>query len=158
MSKTHELYLTGFVQRYAQNPQMAWTGQTLGQHQWGVAVLLVRLFPDSRPVAIMEALLHDTGEKGSAEVAYPNKIKHPEMARAVAVAETAERVELGVPEATLTTDEWARIKLCDRLESLLFAKVRAPWVLNGDGWPELRFLVLRQAVELGVLDQVERMV
>jgi 5'-deoxynucleotidase YfbR-like HD superfamily hydrolase len=156
--ETHEVYLSGFVARYSQNPQMAWTGQTDGQHQWGVAVLLMGLFPDSRVDVLREALLHDTGERGACEASYPAKQKHPQMAAAIRLAELQERAEMGVPERTLTTLEWQRVKFCDRLESLLYAKVRAPWALQVDGWPELRALVLRQAVELGVLDQTERMV
>jgi len=152
----YQLYRTGFVQRYAQNPDMAWTGQTLGHHQWGVAVLLLSLFPDDVNLAVVwEALHHDTGEMGSAEASYPAKQKYPEMAEAIGGAEWNERFEMGVPEASLTDRETDMLKMCDRLESLLYARVRTPWVLSGDGWPELRRSVVGLAWKLGVGAEVE---
>lgn len=153
---TYDLYRTGFVQRYAQNPEMAWTGQTLGHHQWGVAVLLLRLFGDrvDNLAVVWEALHHDTGEMGSCDASAPAKRRHPAMAAAIAEAEAVERVELGVCEAALTEDEAAMLKFCDRLESYLFASVRTPWVLRGDGWPEMRDALLEDAWGLDVHAEV----
>jgi 5'-deoxynucleotidase YfbR-like HD superfamily hydrolase len=152
------VYDSGFVQRYAQNPKMAWAGQTLGHHQWGVAVLLLALFPDEANLALVwEALHHDAGEMGSADVSYPAKRKHKALATAVADAEGEERFQMGVPEAVLTERETAMLNLCDRLESLLFASVRTPWVLSGEGWVMSRDDVFAMAVDLGVADAVERL-
>jgi 5'-deoxynucleotidase YfbR-like HD superfamily hydrolase len=152
----YQTYRTGFVARYHQNPDLAWTGQTNGHHQWGVTMLLFRLFPDEVNLAVVwEALHHDTGEMGSCDASYPAKMKHPAMAKAVAEAEFAERLDIGVPEAELTEREAAMLKLCDRLESLLYARVRAPWVLSGDGWPEMRVKVVGDAWALGVGAEVE---
>lgn len=152
---TYDLYRTGFVQRYAQNPEMAWTGQTLGHHQWGVAVLLMRLFGDRVNLAVVwEALHHDAGEMGACDASAPAKNRHPRMAEAIAEAEAVERVELGVCRAVLTEDEAAMLKFCDRLESYLFASVRTPWVLRGDGWPEMRDALLEDAWELDVHSEV----
>ena len=152
---TYDLYRTGFVQRYAQNPEMAWTGQTLGHHQWGVTVLLLRLFGDKVNLAVVwEALHHDTGEMGSCDASYPAKQRHPAMAAAIREAETVERVEMGVCEAVLTENETAMVKLCDRLESYLYASVRTPWVLERDGWPELRATIEGSAFALDVGGEV----
>jgi 5'-deoxynucleotidase YfbR-like HD superfamily hydrolase len=153
---SYALYRTGFVQRYAQNPEMAWTGQTLGHHQWGVAVLILKLFPeDANMPLVWEALHHDTGEMGAAEASYPAKQKHSLMGKAIEDAEWNERFDLGVPEAVLTPREADILSLCDRLESLLYARVRTPWVLSGDGWPELRACVIEMAGWLGVGAEVE---
>jgi 5'-deoxynucleotidase YfbR-like HD superfamily hydrolase len=150
------LYRTGFVQRYSTNPEMAWTGQTLGHHQWGVAVLMLRLFPEDANLAVVwEALHHDTGEMGACDASAPAKAKYPDMAKAVHAAEWNERFEMDVHEAVLTGRETAILKLCDRLESYLFAAVRTPWVLSGDGWPELRADVIGRAWLLGVGGEVE---
>lgn len=152
---TYRLYRSGFVQRYSQNPDMAWTGQTLGHHQWGVAILLLQLFGEEvNMVVVWEALHHDTGEMGAADVSYPAKKKYPEMAQAVADAEINERIDMGVSEAWMMAREVDMLKLCDRLESLLFAAVRTPWVLSGDGWPELRADVQEMAERLNVGDEV----
>ena len=153
---TWQLYRTGFVQRYAQNPDMAWTAQNLGHHQWGVTVLLLQLFGDKVNLAVVwEALHHDTGEMGSAEMSWPAKQKHPDAAEAVEMAEWQERFNLGVPEAELTDREALMLALCDRLETLLYARVRTPWVLGGDGWPEMRSGVIGLAWKLGVGAEVE---
>ena len=149
------IYRTGFVQRYAQNPQMAWTGQTLGHHQWGVAMLMFELFPDEVNLALIwEALYHDAGEMGTCDASYPAKKRYPKMAEAIAEAEAAERADMNIGQAELTDREIAALKLCDRLESYLFAKVRTPWVLTGDDWPELRLEIERRAFELGVWNAV----
>lgn len=151
-----QLYQTGFVQRYAQNPAMAWTGQTLGHHQWGVAVLLLRLFGDEVNLAVVwEALHHDTGEMGSCDASYPAKQRHPAMAAAIRDAEALERIEMGVCEAALTEREKAMVKLCDRLESLLFARVRTPWVLEQADWVRQRRDIVGAAWALGVGAEVE---
>ena len=153
---TWQLYRTGFVQRYAQNPDMAWTGQTLGHHQWGVVTLLFALFPDEVNLALLwEAHHHDTGEMGTCDASYPAKQKHRRMAHAIAEAEEQERHDMGVGPAVLLPREAAMLSLCDRLESLLYAAVRTPWVLDRDGWPEMRDFIVAAAVDLGVADAVE---
>jgi hypothetical protein len=149
------VFASGFVQRYSTNPSMAWAGQTNGHHQWGVAVLLLGLFGDRvNLAAVWEALHHDTGEVGVCDMSLPAKQKYRSAAFVVADAEANERVEMGVPKAVLTCEEADMLKLCDRLESLLFARVRTPWVLMGGGWPELQDAVLRDAERLGVFDVV----
>ena len=154
--KLFDIYRSGFVQRYAQNPSVAWTAQTNGHHQWGVTMLLFALFPDEMNVAVVwEALHHDAGEMGTCDASYPAKQRHPEMAAAIADAETNERIEMGVAKAWLPEREAAMLKLCDRLESLLYVRVRTPWVLDGDGWPEMRSGVVGMAWNLGVGAEVE---
>jgi len=148
------VHRSGFVQRYHSNPDLAWTGQTNGQHQWGVAVLLLQLFPDTSMTALREALLHDAGEMGAADVSAPAKRRHPQLAVAAAAAEAIERRALGVPEADLLMMERDRIKLCDSLEAYLYVSVRAPWVLDGDGWPEMRARIMQDAAALGVTEGV----
>lgn len=152
---TAKLYRTGFGQRYAMNPEMAWTGQTLGHHQWGVAILLLELFPDCSMATLKEALLHDTGEPGAgADVPAPAKAKYPGLARAVAVAERVERSFLGVPVDNSFPCDRLAILLCDKLEAYMFARVRCPHVLERDGWPECRSKIIGLAARLGVEAQV----
>ena len=153
---TDRLYRTGFGQRYAMNPEMAWTGQTLGHHQWGVAVLLLELFPDCSMAALKEALLHDTGEPGAgADVSAPAKAKYRTLAEAATAAEHNERSEMGVLWlGRRITGEDDQIELCDKLEAYLFAKTRCPLVLGGDGWTEGKTRIIQMAARLGVERQV----
>lgn len=156
---TYDLYRSGFTQRYHGNAEMAWLGQTNAHHQWGVAVLMLRLFPERiRSVAVIhEALHHDVGEMGACDVSYPAKQKHPALAEAAADAEALERAEMGVPEVVLTEEETALLKFCDRLESYLFAAVRAPHVLACEDWQALRSWLLWRADDLDVAIQVQMM-
>jgi hypothetical protein len=154
--RLYDIYRTSFVQRYAQNPDMAWTAQTTGHHQWGVVMLLFALFPDEVTLALIwEAHHHDAGEMGSAEASYPAKMKHRHMAHAIGEAEEVERHDLGIGPAVLLPREADMLAMCDRLESLLYARVRTPWVLSGNGWPELRDSVVGLAWKLGVGAEVE---
>ena len=57
----NEIYRSGFVQRYAQNPEMAWIGQTDAHHQWGVTILMFALFGDG-----MDAVMTEMNEALSA--------------------------------------------------------------------------------------------
>lgn len=152
---TTRLYRTGFGQRYAMNPEMAWTGQTLGHHQWGVAVLLLELFPDCTRETLVEALLHDTGEPGAgADVSAPAKAKYPVLAEAVAGAEFCERAEMGRGADESALCNHMAIHLCDRLEAHMFTRVRNPAMLEGSGWPDSRVSLLQLAARLGVEAQV----
>lgn len=154
---TYDLYRSGFVRRYHSSPEMAHLGQTNGHHQWGVAVLLFRLFGDriDNLVPVWEALHHDTGEMGSADVSHPAKQNYPALGKAAAEAERVERADMEVPEAWMREEERAMLKFCDRLESYLFASVRAPWVLGRDGWPEMRAALEGQSFALGVGAEVK---
>lgn len=152
---TAKLYRTGFGQRYAMNPEMAWTGQTLGHHQWGVAILLLELFPDCSRATLKEALLHDTGEPGAgADVSAPAKAKYPALAEEAHIAEMNERSEMGVGQDLSFPCDHLAILLCDKLEAYMFAQVRCPHVLERDGWPECRSKIIGLAARLGVEDKV----
>jgi 5'-deoxynucleotidase YfbR-like HD superfamily hydrolase len=154
--RTLDIYRSGFVQRYHTNPAMAWAGQTNGQHQWGVAALLCALFPDRITLPLLwEALHHDAGEMQTCDMSFPAKQAYPQVASVLAEAEADSRWRMGIDKAALTFDEAAMLKLCDRLESVLFASVRTPWVLKGDGWPEMRAGVVWAAGGLDVGAEVE---
>lgn len=154
------LYRTGFAQRFAVNPELAHYGQTLGHHQWGVAVLMLDLFPECSRAALKEALLHDTGEPGAgADIAAPAKAKYPTLNLLAERAERAERAALGVPvNDTLSETEGDMIFLCDKLEAYLYVQTRAPWVLERPAWQQCRTKLVQLAARLGVEAQVrERM-
>jgi 5'-deoxynucleotidase YfbR-like HD superfamily hydrolase len=153
---TYDLYQTGFTVRYHGNARMAHLGQTNGHHQWGVTVLLFKLFGDriDNLAVVWEALHHDTGESGAADVSYPAKQKYPDLAEAAAEAEYEERRSMGVSEAVLTETETAMLKFCDRLESFLFASIRAPHVLADDDWQDLKVWLENQSFALDVAAEV----
>lgn len=158
---THTIYRSGFGQRYAMGaacPELAWAGQTLGHHQWGVAALLVALFPDTHRDTIIEALFHDSGEPGAVDVPYDSKARFPNLAEAAAAAELVSRRALGVPDVALSRTEGERIALCDRLEAYLFAGIRAPHLLERADWKVMRSEMIGSAARLGVEDKVREMI
>ena len=152
-----DIYRSGHVQRYHQNPSLAWLGQTNAAHQWGVAMLLRELFPLASGSLMRETLYHDAGEMGACDASSPAKTAHPEMAKAIARAEETERWQMGIALGGLTPKEEQILRLCDRLEALLFVATRAPWVLETGDWPEARQEVFAMAEELGVGDKVSEL-
>lgn len=158
---TYTIYRSGFGQRYAMgaaSPELAWAGQTLGHHQWGVAALLLALFPDTHRDTIVEALFHDSGEPGAADVPYDSKARFPNLAEAAGAAELLSRRAIGAPDTNLTGMERERLDLCDRLEAYLFAGIRAPHLLERADWKVMRSEMIGSAARLGVEDKVREMV
>jgi hypothetical protein len=150
-SASWRAYLAGHVQRWHTNPALAWTGQTVGHHQWGVACLILMLFPgEATSFLLREALTHDCGEGGTCDLARPVRSRYPHLAHAADEAGEAERLDLGFPAAPLTHRERGILGLCDRLEAILFVAARTPHLLDRDDWRQARDEVLARARALGV--------
>jgi 5'-deoxynucleotidase YfbR-like HD superfamily hydrolase len=148
------LYRSGFVQRWHQNPEMAHTGQTLGHHQWGCAMLLAQLHPGPSTALLLATLMHDVGEYATGDMSYTAKQKHVELAVALAKVEHAEAERITEHSFVLTNEDRRWLRLVDRLESYLFVKTREPRLLDQPDWIECREIVMRLAHQLGVGDVV----
>lgn len=128
---------SGKVLRYHAAPTVQ--PQTDAHHQWNVAMLLLFITNNScSRAAILEALMHDTGEYlGPGDVPFTAK-----RASSILKAE-ADHLEFRAREdtcilghQTLTPEEGALVKLCDTLDGLVWcilherrvgAVVRARW-------------------------------
>lgn len=99
--------------------------------------------------------LHDDAESATGDVPGPGKVGTFGAALTVRTAEI-ER-ERGTCRWLwhLDADDQRRLCFLDRLDAIRWAQLCEPRALSGDGWPEARVWLLREAERLGVSDKVE---
>ena len=93
--------------------------QTVSEHSWGVAVLVLRFYPDSRADVIAAALLHDSAEDVTGDIPAHAKWRSPELRAAARKLEDEVQRERGTL-IQLTAQETMALKACDLLEWLIF--------------------------------------
>ncbi len=97
--KLSQVYRSGQVIRWHQNPEMNRAMQTNADHQWGVAVIIMSEFPDDVSVRLLRAaLLHDVGEVVVGDLPGPLK-RDPRNTKLVelhTLAETYARNAMGI--------------------------------------------------------------
>lgn len=97
------------------------TQQTVGQHSFGVAWLVLLIAPNSRKEVICAALAHDLAEHIVGDVASPAKRRFPDLAIAVNNAEAVLLNNMGLDWETGLTDAESRVvKLADMLDGMMF--------------------------------------
>lgn len=127
----------GKVSRYHAVPTVR--PQTVGQHSWGVAVLLWHITQGQASAqCLMEAIMHDTAELFTGDIPFTVKRDHPAIKEAFKILETHHRVcHLVIPGNNLSDAEEALLKVCDTLEGFIWCKLhedtRGP---VGDRWEE----------------------
>jgi len=93
---------------------------TVGAHSWGVAVLLDEIWQDCTKTLLQAALYHDVAEAILGDVPATAKWDYPTFANAIAEAEAEIEKEMGFT-FMLTTEQKARLKMCDMLELVLYS-------------------------------------
>ena len=112
---------TGATIRYHAQPEIP--VQTVAEHAWGVAALLVRWFKEDLTVNLLAAaVVHDSGECDVGDIPSPTKKKFPELRKELAKLEHAKMAKLGLAdyEGQLSCHEYALLKLCDMLEGYFY--------------------------------------
>lgn len=94
-------------------------GQTVAAHSWGVATLVLELWPDASRELLIAALYHDVPEAVLGDLPAPAKWEHAELAKAYAKAEAGIALDLGV-DFSLTDEDHKRLRIADMLELLWF--------------------------------------
>lgn len=126
--------------------------ETLGQHQWHVAMLLLYYWPDTPAAALREALHHDTHELLTGDMPWHSKQRYPALAIEMGRAEIRARDQLGLGQCRLTESEKAKLKFCDRLAAYLHVQTFTPWLIERPEWitakAELRSMALALGVEV----------
>jgi 5'-deoxynucleotidase YfbR-like HD superfamily hydrolase len=110
---------SGKVQRMHALPTLR--HQSLAEHQWGVAYLMLALFPDCPASLLKAAMTHDMGEYAAGDIPAPVLWGNPELVKSV------EKLETDFREAVLVTDEYQNLseeekkllEVFDRLEFCL---------------------------------------
>lgn len=95
--------------------------QSVAEHSWNVALLVLKFNPDARKELVVEALLHDTPEVFTGDVPAPAKWASTKLNAALRPLEIEARKQQGTwPPARLTKDERTLLKFCDGAELLLW--------------------------------------
>lgn len=147
-------YLSGKVERWHTNPFVP--AQTTADHSWGALALYYHLCPEPDPATIKLIVFHDSPELFGGDLAYPFKRANPTLAAAhEEVCEELAR-EAGIP-AFLPGDRlW--LEMLDRLESILYIRLKAPQLLQERSWQTLILRVLNIAAELNCQAPVKEMI
>ena len=97
------------------------TSQTVGEHSFGVAWLVVLLCPDARKELILAALAHDLAEHQVGDVSSPTKKKHPEIKEFLDATERSLLASVGLDfETKLFVYEKRVLKAADILDGMMF--------------------------------------
>ena len=97
--------------------------ETVGEHSHRVATLYLELFGRPRVEVLQYILYHDMGELSAGDLPFYAKRDVPEMKHFMDRAEEAGLRRLGIAMPELTEEELARVKLCDLLQMLEFARI-----------------------------------
>ena len=114
-------YLAGKVQRYHTHPTL--NVQTVADHSWRVATLLVEIFGLPRAEVLYYALMHDAGELYAGDIPFQVKVDNPTLHDAIDVAEIRGLKLLGVELPDLSPVEAAQVKIADILEMYEFGQL-----------------------------------
>ncbi len=153
---TPEIYRSSKVVRYHANPEVINRFmQTNGDHQWGVAALILLLNKNPSMDLVRAAMFHDAPELLAGDMPWPVKVANPEHAKAQAELELVLGDRMGVGQPPLADDEKQWLHLADRLESFLCMQMFG----GRDQWkPDLVTALVNQAEELGVEKQVKDLI
>lgn len=157
------LFLSGFVRRFHTHPMLGAHGQTLGQHQWGAAALILGLHPNPSRELLAAALTHDVGEFFTGDRPYPFKRLHPEAESVAAMYEANARDDMIGPAHVwinkhLTDRDRLWLDLADKLECWLYVATVEPALLKRRDWGEYLDAVMDLAKQLGVAVEVRALV
>lgn len=148
-----EIFRTGQVLRYHANPLMAPLGQTDADHTWGVVAIILMLHPNPSRNLLGAAVFHDSGEFWAGDLPYPFKRDFPALAQQHQQCEAQLAQFNGVPQFEITEEEKLWIKLADRVESQLYARLYRPELWKSWG---VQTDILQLAEKLGVMTTVKR--
>lgn len=145
-----KIWLASLTNRWHQNTHMSANTDYIVGHSGRVALLMLGLFPDASRENIIACLVHDLGESQSGDIHGPAKNSNPELKKALDVVETNTLREMGCL-AQPTSMPWSEIiKMCDRLDALLFAQLHRPDLMQRGDWIESKARVFQMADDCGV--------
>lgn len=116
-------YLSGKVRRYHATYGY---DQTTADHQWGVAMFIIRHHPNPSKALLIAALVHDAPEFIVGDTHGPAKRFFAGLKRLLDECEAVASKLMDLPEPNLTKEEGLWLKLADMAESLQFATLCVP--------------------------------
>lgn len=144
-------WLAGATLRWHTHPRLAVTRDRVDAHSARVAILILQLCPGASAALLAAAVIHDLGEAMVGDMSAPVKRKYPDLYAVISGLEAQAIRDLGLDAPDLSERERAFLKLCDGLDSYLWALLHCPdLVAVHPAWrAHLARLVVR-ADELGV--------
>lgn len=111
----------GRVRRWHTNPGLE---QSVAEHSWGVAVLLLLENPDVSKDLLIAALLHDAHEVSFGDIPSPAKQAYPALVKAEGQDAFHFFARLGItdPCAVISSSKRKALARADKKEALLFLK------------------------------------
>ena len=117
--RSDELWAAGRVKRWHAFPIIG--EQTVADHSWGVALIVVEIAEDYLSENLMRAALtHDVAELDTGDIPYGAKRRWPHLAAALDKCETEVEQEYNI-DWTLSQKQREILKWADMFELLMFA-------------------------------------
>jgi 5'-deoxynucleotidase YfbR-like HD superfamily hydrolase len=113
---------SGGVERFHAVPGM--TKQTVGQHSWGVGVILLAIYPKCSKELLARALTHDCPEILTGDIPHPFKQAHPTIKAYLEDEEKQWHIDNMVPYYGLTAEEKNVLSLADCLDGMTYCLER----------------------------------
>ena len=112
--------MAGRITRLHTKPENG-QGQTVAAHTWGVAMILIDLFPDISRDALIFALRHDVPETKTGDIPAILKWANDDMAEILEEMENEFMEKMGWEnESSLSMSECLAFQLADRIELLFY--------------------------------------
>lgn len=117
----YEKWLSGKVQRMHTRPGIR--PENIGEHTWGVMLLLIIFWPGSSRNLLIQALLHDFGEIATGDVPGHVKWATPELAKVMERMEGDHIAAAGfkLSQFPLTAPERVILEIVDRADFCMWA-------------------------------------
>lgn len=96
--------------------------QTVAQHSWGVATILLMVHPEADAKLLRAALWHDVSERAMGDIPSPVKWASEEMHAAIEALEDDINKQWDIMPKGLTEAERALLKFCDAFEFYLWTR------------------------------------
>jgi 5'-deoxynucleotidase YfbR-like HD superfamily hydrolase len=109
---------SGGVLRFHAVPGM--TKQTVAEHSWGVAVILIQILPEACGSVLRHALFHDIAEVETGDIPHPFKQKHLVINDYIKQEELNVFARYGIRQEWLTDRETHAIKIADCLDGMTY--------------------------------------
>lgn len=117
LSNIQKIRQGGNVKRWHITPIIG--EQTVAAHSWGVACILLELYPEASANLIKAALYHDVAEGYTGDLPAQVKWEYEGLDKELKKVEARIEAKLGI-QFELTTKEASLLKIADTLELLIF--------------------------------------
>ena len=149
MTRATQAWLATFTRRWHANPDLCHTVDPVAAHSARMGVLALTLWPSVSGNLLAACLVHDLGERWVGDAPHPAK-RDGEFRASLDRLESAALEAIGLLPI-ISDEDSRRLRFLDRLDGYLWAARHAPKTMTGDGWPEQREWLLREAAEVGAI-------